>query len=102
MRAQDLFMGDSFMQGLGIDDTIPVHVRRYFHDALHRDVCVINAGASARNNVRYYDATDDLKVEFGAAPERYYIPNDMHFNERGLRAYSDAVAKYLSTAIPGD
>ena len=276
-----LFMGDSFMQGLGTDDTIPVDVRGYFHDVLHRDVCVINAGASsyspsiyvpqakklitkvkpdvviidvdetdlwddyyryrqlvvrdgsgsivavrrtpladdfrrglavasekslylhrlfaklyftrivyprlsaqyrqnmeqdgfwvsrapvaqarqqygaaiayfaatlqdltetvtrltgspqsliyihhphlenlrtgresfnnvvsktirevaARNNVRYYDATDDLKVAFGAAPERYYIAHDMHFNERGLKAYSDAVAKYLATAVPGD
>lgn len=57
---------------------------------------------ATHNNVRYYDATDDLKIEFGAAPERYYIPNDMHFNERGLRAYGLAVAKYLSTAIPGD
>ena len=55
-----------------------------------------------RNNVRYYDATDDLKVQFGAAPERYYIPNDMHLNERGLKAYSLAVAKYLAAAIPGD
>jgi len=276
-----LFMGDSFMQGLGIDDTIPVHVRSYFHDVLHRDVCTINAGTSSyspsvyvpqakklipklkpdvviididetdlwddyyryrhlvvrdrsgsivavrrtplaeefrlglaaaskkplylqrlfaklyftrvvyprlsaeyrrtvepdgfwvsrapaaeapqryraaiayfaatlqdltatvtklmggpqrliyiyhphlehlrntggvfnsiisdtirdvasRNNVRYYDATDDLKLQFGAEPEPYYIPNDMHFNERGLKVYTLAVAKYLATAIPGD
>jgi hypothetical protein len=34
--------------------------------------------------------------------ERYYIPKDMHFNERGLQAYGLAVARYLSTAIPGD
>jgi hypothetical protein len=59
-------------------------------------------GVAARNGLRYYDATDDLKVEFGATPERYYIPNDMHFNARGLKAYSLAVAKYLATAIPGD
>jgi hypothetical protein len=275
-----LFMGDSFMQGLGIDDTIPVHVRDYFRDVLHRDVCVFNAGTSsyspsiyvpqakkliprikpelviididetdlfddyyryrhlvvrdqsgsivavrrtplgeefrqglvaackkplylqrllaklyftrivyprlsadyrrnmeqdlfwasrvpiavarerygaaigyfaatlqdltdtavrlmgspqdviyihhphlenlhtkgdvfnnvvsdtigevaARNNVRYYDATDDLKMQFGAVPGRYYIPNDMHFNARGLRAYGLAVANYLATAMPG-
>lgn len=276
-----LFMGDSFMQGLGIDDTIPVHVRDYFHDALHKEICAVNAGASsyspsvyvpqakklipkvrpdvviididetdlwddyyryrqlvvrdlsgsivavrrtplaeefrqglvaagkkplylqrllaklyftrvvyprlsaqyrrnmeqdgfwvsrvpiaearqrdgaaiayfaatlqdltetvtrfmggpqgliyihhphlenlhtsgdvfnnvvsdtisevaAHNNVRYYDATDDLKREFGASPECYYIPNDMHFNERGLKAYSLAVAKYLAAAIPSN
>lgn len=57
---------------------------------------------AARNNVRYYDATADLKMQFGAAPERYYIPNDMHFNALGLRAYGLAVAKYLTAAIPGD
>jgi hypothetical protein len=57
---------------------------------------------AARNNVRYYDATDDLKMQFGATPERYYIPNDMHFNALGLRAYGLAVAKYLTTAIPSD
>jgi hypothetical protein len=57
---------------------------------------------AARHNVRYYDATDDLRKVFGGAPERYYIPNDMHFNERGLQAYGLAVAKYLATAIPGD
>jgi hypothetical protein len=56
---------------------------------------------AARHNVRHYDATDDLKTTFSAAPERYYIPNDMHFNASGLNAYSDAVAKYLATAIPG-
>jgi hypothetical protein len=57
---------------------------------------------AAHNNVRYYDATADLKVRFGAAPEHYYIPNDMHFNEHRLRAYSLAVAKFLATAVPGD
>jgi hypothetical protein len=57
---------------------------------------------STRGHVRYYDATDDLKTEFGATPERYYIPDDMHFNERGLQAYSLAVAKFLATAVPGD
>ena len=42
-----LFMGDSFMQGLDIDDTIPVHVRDYFRDALHRAICAVNAGTSS-------------------------------------------------------
>lgn len=56
---------------------------------------------ATRNNVRYYDATDDLKAQFGSAPERYYIANDMHFNERGLQACGLAVAKYLAVAIPG-
>src|ERR1700686_585553 len=42
-----LFLGDSFIQGLGIDDTIPVHVRAYFHDVMHREVCAVNAGTSS-------------------------------------------------------
>ncbi len=42
-----LFMGDSFMQGLGIDDTIPVHVHAYFHGVLHREICAINIGTSS-------------------------------------------------------
>ena len=42
-----LFMGDSFMQGLGIDDTIPVHVRGYFHEVLHGEICAVNAGTSS-------------------------------------------------------
>jgi YHS domain-containing protein len=51
---------------------------------------------SLRHGVRYYDATEDLKAEFGKAPERYYIPNDVHFNAAGQRAYGIAVAKYLA------
>jgi len=54
---------------------------------------------AARHNVRYYDATDDLKAQFGLYPERYYIPNDVHFNERGQRAYGVAVAKYLASGL---
>jgi hypothetical protein len=56
---------------------------------------------AARHGVRYYDATDELKAEFGASAPQYYIPNDVHFNERGLRAYGIDVAKYLAAAIPG-
>jgi hypothetical protein len=51
---------------------------------------------ASRHHVRYYDATDNLKAEFGGVPENYYIPNDMHLNETGLRAYGVAVAKYLA------
>ena len=54
---------------------------------------------AARHNVRFYDTTDDLKAQFGSHPERYYIPNDMHFNERGQRAYGVAVAKYLASGL---
>src|SRR5205807_1794123 len=50
-----LFMGDSFMQSVRAmpdgdivislpSDTIPVHVRRFFREALGRELCVFNAG----------------------------------------------------------
>jgi hypothetical protein len=56
---------------------------------------------AARHGVRYYDAVDDLKAEFGKAPESYYIPNDVHFNAAGQQAYGIAVARYLAgTAGP--
>ncbi len=55
-----------------------------------------------RNNVKYYDATDDLKVEFGEKPQRYYIPDDVHFNADGTRAYGIAVAKYLAESLRCD
>jgi hypothetical protein len=42
-----LFMGDSFMEGLGPKDTIPYHVRSLLDRALQKDVCVFNAGSSS-------------------------------------------------------
>jgi lysophospholipase L1-like esterase len=54
---------------------------------------------ASRNNVRYYDATEELKVEFGGSPETYYIPDDVHFNAAGTRAYGIAVGKYLAHAL---
>jgi hypothetical protein len=42
-----LFMGDSFMQGLGRTDSVSYHVRRYFREKLGRDLCVFNAGQSS-------------------------------------------------------
>lgn len=58
----------------------------------------LRAGAS-RHHVRYYDATEDLKAEFGNTPESYYVPKDMHFNAAGLRAYGASVAKFLAESI---
>jgi hypothetical protein len=52
-----------------------------------------------RHAVKFYDATADLKVAFGNEPETYYIPNDMHLNEIGLRAYGLAIAKYLTPIV---
>jgi hypothetical protein len=57
---------------------------------------------ASRHNVQYYDATEDLRKEFGAKPENYYIPDDMHFNAAGIRAYGIAVARRLATVLNGD
>ncbi len=54
---------------------------------------------AARYGVRYYDATEDLKAEFGDKATDYYILDDMHLNALGLRAYGLAVAKYLAREI---
>ena len=54
---------------------------------------------ASRHRVRFYDATGDLKAEFGAEPQKYYIPNDVHFNAAGTRAYGIAVAKYLAATL---
>ena len=56
---------------------------------------------ASRHKVRFYDATEDLKKAFGAEPDKFYIPNDMHFNSAGLRAYGGAVAKYLAGTFDG-
>ena len=52
--------------------------------------------AATRRGVDYYDATEDLRKVFGREPEKYYIPDDMHFNPDGTREYGIAVAKHLA------
>jgi hypothetical protein len=42
-----LFMGDSFMQGLGRNETVPFHVRSFFRLAFGRELCVLNASYSS-------------------------------------------------------
>src|SRR5713226_3378442 len=37
-----LFMGDSFMQGLGLNETVPYHVRSFFNNTLGKELCVFN------------------------------------------------------------
>jgi hypothetical protein len=54
---------------------------------------------ASRYGVRYYDATEDLKVRFGNDPERYYIPDDPHFNQSGARIYSIAVAEHFAETL---
>jgi hypothetical protein len=65
-------------------------------DAFNDVVATTVAEVAARYGVGFYDATPDLKREFGADPARYYVNNDMHLNEAGLRTYGLAVAHHLA------
>src|SRR5712691_9304760 len=40
-------MGDSFMEGLGPSDTVPVHVKHFFAQASGRQLCVFNSACSS-------------------------------------------------------
>ncbi len=49
----------------------------------------------------YYDATPELRQQFGADAASYYWSNgDIHFNFKGQKAYSEAVARFLATRLP--
>jgi hypothetical protein len=67
--------------------------------AFNNLVSEILRDVASRHDVRYYDATEDLRQEFREEPQKYYIPDDMHFNSAGTRAYGTAVAKYLARAL---
>jgi hypothetical protein len=54
---------------------------------------------ASRHGVKYHDFVPDLKAEFGAEPRQYYIPNDMHLNAAGTRAYGIAVAQFLAASL---
>ncbi len=47
--------------------------------------------AAKNRGIRFYDASQDLKEKFGSHPEDYYVKNDMHLNENGLRIYAELV-----------
>lgn len=49
-------------------------------------------GVAENKNVLIYDATPELKALFKDQAQKYYFPNDMHFNFEGLEAYSTVVA----------
>jgi hypothetical protein len=88
----------------GPDKLVYVHHPHLEHLKTDGDVFNDVVSAAVRDvaawyNVRYYDATADLRAEFGTVPERYYIRGDMHFNPEGLRAYGTAVAKYLAASV---
>jgi lysophospholipase L1-like esterase len=53
----------------------------------------------AEYDLSFYDATFDLKAIFKTNPEKYYLKNDMHFNEDGLKAYSILIEDKLLPKI---
>ena len=80
-----------------------IYIRHPHLEHLRTDGMVFNDVISAtvreiasRHNVKYYDAAEDLRT---TDPEKYYLPNNMHFNAAGTRSYAIAVAKYLATAL---
>ena len=55
--------------------------------------------STKKYGVAFYDSTDELKKAFGGKADEYYISEDMHFNDRGLKIYSELVAKKLLPLI---
>lgn len=56
--------------------------------------------ACTANGFFFFNATGTLKQRFGSHPENFYWSNgDMHFNFRGLEAYSVAVAEFMASAM---
>lgn len=53
------------------------------------------ARAAGRHQVRFYNATQDLRGMFGDRPQDYYWRGDIHFNFEGLAAYGECVAKQV-------
>lgn len=56
--------------------------------------------ADLRAYFLFFNATATLKQRFGSRPERlYWGEGDMHFNYKGLEAYSLAVAQFMASAM---
>lgn len=51
------------------------------------------------NNFHFFNATATLKQRFGAHPEEFYWPGDMHFSFEGLEEFSNAVAAFMATDV---
>lgn len=51
----------------------------------------------AANGFHFFNATETLKARFGAHPEEFYWPGDMHFSFEGLEEYSYAVAAFMAS-----
>jgi lysophospholipase L1-like esterase len=56
--------------------------------------------ACVANNFYFFNATATLKQRFGSHPESlYWSKDDMHFNFKGLEAYSLAVAEFMALNV---
>lgn len=56
--------------------------------------------ACAANGFFFFNASGTLKRQFGSRPENFYWRNgDMHFNFKGLEAYSIAVAEFMASVM---
>jgi hypothetical protein len=57
-----------------------------------RKICI-------ENDFLFFSATETLKKRFGAHPEDFYWPGDMHYSFEGLEEYSNAVAAFMASAM---
>lgn len=58
-------------------------------------VAEIAARQARKHEIAFFDSADELQKQFGENPEDFYIPGDMHFNERGFELYAQAVGKVI-------
>lgn len=54
---------------------------------------------SEKYGVDFYDATADLKKDFGERPDLFYREWDMHFYPNGMQAYSRRISEKLSKKL---
>lgn len=55
--------------------------------------------ASEKFHIDFYDASQDLKREFGDRPDKFYREWDMHFYPNGMQAYSRFIAAKLQDKL---
>lgn len=54
---------------------------------------------TSKYQIGFYDASQDLKDEFGDEAFEYYVPHDIHFNYKGIRAFGQRVGKKVVPMI---
>jgi len=66
----------------------------------NRIIAEIIESKAVSYGIPYYDGLPDLEVRFGSDPSQLYIPNDMHFNARGLAEYAHGLAIFINSRSP--